>query len=152
MRLSDHLLSDHGDRMAYANSVEARYPFLDKDVIGLSRYIPSELKLKGYDEKYILKRVAEKIVPKEIIKRPKFAFVAPGSPELLKEGAEYIDHLLSYEKIKSQGFFNPDTIEKLKKQYIQKDFKLNLPFENDLLIIVITFGIFMEKFKMSNLC
>ena len=151
LRMSDHLLSDHGDRMAYANSVEARYPFLDKDFIEFSRFIPTALKLKGFDEKYILKKVAEKNnVPKEIIMRPKFAFVAPGSPALLKQDIDFITDMLSYDRIKRQGYFNPDTIEKLKKRYTQPGFKLNVPYDNDLLIIVITFGIFLEEFNMSN--
>lgn len=152
LRLSDHLLSDHGDRMAYGNSVEARYPYLDKNIMEFARLVPPNLKLKEFNEKYILKKLAEKIVPSEIIKRPKFAFVAPGSPELLQSNVEYINDILSYDLIKRQGFFNPDEIEKLRSRYSQKGFKLNLPFESDLLIMVITFGIFLDKFKMSDYC
>lgn len=148
LRMSDHLLSDHGDRMAFANSVEARYPFLDKNIIEFARTAPVSVKLKDYKEKYILKRVAERIIPDEIVKRPKFAFVAPGSPELLKEANGFIDDILSYERIKRQGFFNPDTVERLKKQYTEDGFKLNVPYDNDFLIIVITFGILLEEFKM----
>jgi asparagine synthase (glutamine-hydrolysing) len=150
LRLCDHLLSDHGDRMAYANSVEARYPFLDKEFIEFARLIPPTLKVKEFNEKYILKKIAEKIVPSEIIKRPKFAFVAPGSQELLKQNIEYINDILSYDRIKCQGYFNPDTVESLKKQYLQERFKLNIPYESDLLIIVITFGIFMDTFNMCG--
>ncbi|KAF6614397.1 asparagine synthase (glutamine-hydrolyzing) [Paenibacillus jamilae] len=149
LRLPEHLLADHGDRMAFANSVEARYPFLDKDVVDFVRVIPPDLKLKLFEEKYILKQLAKKNVPVDIIKRPKYTFVAPGSPELLRQDVEYINDLLSYDKIKSQGFFNPDTIEKLKKQYVQPGFKLNLPFENDMLIVAITLGVFLDEFKIS---
>lgn len=150
LRLPEHLLADHGDRMAYANSIEARYPFLDKDVIEFARLIPPELKLKDFDEKYILKRVARGKIPDEIIKRPKFAFVAPGSPQLLKQNIEFIEDILSYERIKKEGYFNPDTVERLKKQYKDEKFKLNLPFDNDMLIIVITFGLFLEEFNIGN--
>lgn len=146
LRLVDHLVSDHGDRMAMANSVEVRYPFLDKNIIEFAARIPSELKLNEYSEKYILRRLAEKSVPIEILNREKFHFVAPGSPYLLQENIEYIHDLLSYETIKRQGYFNAEHIEKLRRQYSQKGFSINAPFETDVLIIVITFGVFLEQF------
>ncbi|WP_113673422.1 asparagine synthase (glutamine-hydrolyzing) [Vallitalea guaymasensis] len=151
LRMGDHLLTDHGDRMALANSVEARYPFLDKDVIEFVKKIPTSMKLKAYKEKYILKRTAEKVVPMEIIKRPKFAFVAPGSSDLLKMNNEYFMDLLSYEKIKRQGIFNADTIERYKKQYLKDGFKLNVPYDDDMLIIALTFNIFLDQFGINSL-
>ncbi|MCX6583500.1 MAG: asparagine synthase (glutamine-hydrolyzing) [Candidatus Aminicenantes bacterium] len=150
LRLADHLISDHGDRMAMANSVEARYPFLDKDLIEFAATVPPDLKLKDFDEKYIVKKAAKGLIPEEILKREKFGFVAPGSPYLLQRNIQYIDELLSYEKIKKQGYFNPDTVETLKKQYMQEGFRLNVPFDSDLLIIVITFGILLEQFNLPD--
>ena len=150
LRLSDHLISDHGDRMALANSVEARYPFLDVDLVEFAKTIPPELKLNDFTETYILKRVAEGLVPKEIIEREKFGFYAPGSPYLLKQNIRWIDDLLSPERIKRQGYFNPATIERLRRQYSQPNFKLNLPFESDLLMIVLSFGVFLEVFDLPD--
>jgi asparagine synthase (glutamine-hydrolysing) len=151
LRLSDHLISDHGDRMALANSVEARYPFLDLNLIEFSRHIPPHLKLNNFTEKYILKRVADGLVPAEIINREKFGFIAPGSPYLIQQKIEWIDDMLSYDRIKRQGYFNPDVIERLKKQYGREGFKLNFPFESDLLIVVLTFGIFLDVFNLASL-
>lgn len=146
LRLVDHLVSDHGDRMALANSVEVRYPFLDKDFVEFSTQVPPEVKLKDFTEKYILKKMAGRFVPKTIIEREKFGFVAPGSPYLLQNKVEYINDLLSYELIKKQGYFDPDQIEQLKNTYQQEGFTLNIPFESDLLITVITFGILLDEF------
>ena len=151
LRLSDHLLADHGDRMALANSVEARYPFLDKDLVEFARTIPPDLKLRGFTEKYILKRIAERFIPKRIVEREKFGFRAPGSPYLIKQNNEWINDLLSHERIKRQGYFNPTVIEALKTRYSQDGFKLNFPFESDLLNVVLTFGIFLDVFRMPNL-
>ncbi|KEQ21808.1 asparagine synthase (glutamine-hydrolyzing) [Paenibacillus tyrfis] len=151
LRLPEHLLADHGDRMCFANSVEGRYPFLDKNIVDFVRFIPPNLKLKMFEEKYILKQIAKKGVPNEIIKRPKYTFVAPGSPDLLRQDVAFIHDLLSYDTIKKQGIFNPDTIEKLKKQYLQPDFKLNLPYDIDMLIVPLTLGVFLEEFKMAGL-
>lgn len=151
LRLSDHLISDHGDRMALANSIEARYPFLDIGLINFSRQIPPHLKLNQFTEKYILKKVAEDLLPQGIVKREKFGFHAPGSPYLLQQKLEWVFDILSYERIKRQGYFNPDTVEALKRNYSREGFKLNLPFESDLLMIVLTFGIFLDTFKMPSL-
>ncbi|MEO1049771.1 MAG: asparagine synthase (glutamine-hydrolyzing) [Bacteroidota bacterium] len=150
LRLSDHLISDHCDRVTYANSVEGRYPFLDVNLVNFIRTIPPDLKLNGMVEKYILKKVARKFIPQEVYERQKFGFVAPGSPELLRNDIEWINDLLSYDQIKRQGYFNPDVIERLKKQYKKEGFKLNLPFDSDLLIVVITFNIFLELFEMPS--
>lgn len=146
IRLVDHLVSDHGDRMALANSVEVRYPFLDKNLIEFSTRIPPELKLKDFTEKYILKKVASRFLPRSIYEREKFHFIAPGSPYLLQKNIDYIDDILSYDLIKKQGYFNPEHIENLKNKYKQNGFAINAPYEDDLLIIVITFGILLDKF------
>ena len=150
LRLSDHLISDHGDRMALANSVEGRYPFLDIDIIEFSKQIPPNLKLNGFTEKYILRRVAEGLVPNEILNREKYGFHAPGSPFLLQQKIPWVQDLLSYDRLKRQGYFNPDVVERLKAQYSRPNFKLNLPFENDLLLIVLTFSMFVDTFKLPN--
>jgi len=146
LRLVDHLVSDHGDRMALANSVEVRYPFLDKKLIEYSAQIPSELKLNDFNEKYILKKMSGRFVHKSIAEREKFHFIAPGSPYLIQKNVGYIDDLLSFATVKRQGYFNPETIERLKKMYKQDGFTINAPFESDLLIIVITFGILLDQY------
>jgi asparagine synthase (glutamine-hydrolysing) len=151
LRLSDHLIADHGDKMALANSVEARYPFLDIDLVEFSTHIPAGLKLNDYTEKYILKRVAAGLVPNEIVNREKYGFQAPGSPSLLRQRNAWVYDMLSYSRIKRQGYFNPETIEKLKTQYAQENFKLCLPFEDDLLMIVLTFGIALDLFQLPSL-
>jgi len=151
LRLSDHLLSEHGDRMALANSVEARYPFLDVNLVEFARTIPPDLKLKGFTEKYIVKKIAEDMIPNEIINREKFGFRAPGSPYLLQQNIEWINDLLSYERIKRQGYFNADMIERLKAQYSRPGAKLHPHLESDLLMIVLTFGIFLDSFTMPDL-
>lgn len=151
LRLSDHLLSDHCDRVNYANAVEGRYPFLDIDLVEFIRGIPCDLKLNGLVEKYILKNVARKYIPPAICDRQKYGWVAPGSPELLRGNIEWIHDLLSYDRIKRQGYFCPDTVERLKKSYSKEGFRLHTSYQNDLLIVVITFNIFLELFGLPDL-
>jgi asparagine synthase (glutamine-hydrolysing) len=151
LRLSDHLLSEHGDRMALANSVEGRYPFLDIDLVEFSREIPPHLKLNQYTEKYILKKIAEGLVPPQIIQREKFGFRAPGTPYLLQQNVEWINDLLSYERIARQGYFNPAMTERLKKKYSQPGFKLHPHLESDLLMVVLAFGLLLDLFDLPSL-
>ncbi|MCI0663750.1 MAG: asparagine synthase (glutamine-hydrolyzing), partial [Acidobacteria bacterium] len=151
LRLADHLLSDHGDRMALANSVEARFPFLDVELVEFAREIPPDLKLNGFTEKYILKRVAEGKLPHEIIHREKFGFRAPGSPYLIQQGVEWINDMLSYERIKRQGYFNPDFVARLKAQYARPGAGLHPHLETDLLMVVLSFGILLDQFQLPSL-
>ncbi len=150
LRLASHLISDHGDRAAFANSVEARYPFLDINLMQFVREIPPEMKLNGLTEKYLLKRLGERYVPAPIRERQKFGFVAPGSPYLLGQGLEWVRDLLSSAVIARQGYFNPDTVERLVQRYTSPGFHLNVPYEDDLLMIVLSFGVFLEEFGMAD--
>ncbi|HSC21927.1 MAG TPA: asparagine synthase (glutamine-hydrolyzing), partial [Solirubrobacterales bacterium] len=133
LRLSDHLLSDHGDRMAMAHAVEARYPFLDLEVVAAAVATPPELKLHGLTEKYVVKRVAAERVPPEIVRREKFGFHAPGSAYLLQQKVEWVEDMLSPARIARSGYFNPQAVARLKESYSQPGFKFNPTFECDLL-------------------
>lgn len=146
LRIADHLLADHGDRVVFANSIEARYPFLDIDLINFVRTIPPHLMVKNGTEKYLLKQLAGNTVPSEIINRKKFSFVAPGSPFLLKNKPEWIMDMLSRDTITRQGIFNPDTIEHLVHQAVTENNDINQTFETDFLMIAITTGILLKEF------
>jgi asparagine synthase (glutamine-hydrolysing) len=150
LRLGDHLVADHGDRVAYANSVEARYPFLDIRLIEFAAGLPSRLKLNDLSEKYLLRRCGQRYLPPAIVHREKFGFVAPGSHYLLKRNIEWVNDLLSPALIKRQGYFNPETIERLKKLYGKEGFQLHQVFETDFLMIILTFGLLMEIFDLPS--
>jgi asparagine synthase (glutamine-hydrolysing) len=151
LRLSDHLLTDHGDRMALANSVEGRHPFLDLRLVEFSKLIPPRLKVNGYQEKYILKRAARGLVPEPILKREKFGWFSSGTAELLQRKVEWVEDVLSPERIRRQGYFDPEMVERLKSRYRQPGFKLNYPFESDLLMVVLSFGLLLDQFDMPAL-
>jgi asparagine synthase (glutamine-hydrolysing) len=150
LRLADHLLADHGDRVAYAHSVEARYPFLDLELIEFVRTLPPAVLIRDLEEKYLLRRLARRYLPESIANREKFSFVAPGSPELLRRRTPWIEDLLAYERIARDGYFNPDTVEHLKTHYRQEHFSLNQTYEDDLLMFVLTFNLFLEEFGVAG--
>src|SRR5690606_6018652 len=93
--------------------IETRVPYLDTDLVALSTQIPVELKLKGREAKYILKKLAERYLPKEIIYRPKTGFVAPLRKWIQADMKPMIhDRLLSPE-FNKWGIFNQEEIRKL---------------------------------------
>lgn len=151
LRLGEHLLSEHGDRMVLANSVEGRYQYLDPQVIELALRTPPELKLHNLVEKYIVRKAAEGLVPQEVIEREKFGFRAPGTPYLLQRRVDWIEDLLSYERVRAQGYFNPDMVEKLKTRYRQPGFQLHAHLETDLLMVVLSTGILIDTFGLPAL-
>lgn len=150
LRLADHLLSDHCDRMALAHSVEARFPFLDAEVVELVRRCPPQLKVNGLTEKYLLRKAAAPLLPREIGQREKFGFYAPGSPFLLRTRAEWLEEILAPATLRRQGYFNAEVVQALRERYAAPGFRLNLPYEDDLLLIVITFGLFLRVFDMPD--
>jgi asparagine synthase (glutamine-hydrolysing) len=105
------LLHSKGDRIAMNASVETRYPFLDEDVIAFCSRISPEYKLRGMTEKWILRQVAERILPKKIANRPKTMFRAKMSGTFL--GAHrplWVDQLLSSESLRATGYFDPTEV------------------------------------------
>jgi asparagine synthase (glutamine-hydrolysing) len=109
------------------------------------------LKLNGFSEKYIVKKVAEGRVPDSILRREKFGFRAPGSPYLLGQRVEWIEDLLSPARIRRQGYFNPEVVERLKARYSRPGFTLNAHTESDLLMLVLTFNLLLDTFGLPSL-
>lgn len=75
--MSSYLLSSQGDRVALGHGVEARFPFLDSEVIECCNRMPRRQKLAGLQDKVALRRLASKFLPEEVWKRPKWPYRAP---------------------------------------------------------------------------
>lgn len=116
--LPGYILSSQGDRMAMAHGIEGRFPFLDYRIAELAGRLPPRLKIKGLCEKYLLKRAAGRLVPEEIVGRPKQPYRAPeaaaffGTPERPLRN-EYADDMLSPAQIRSTGVFQARAVERL---------------------------------------
>ena len=85
--LPGYILSSQGDRMAMANSVEGRFPFLDHRVVEFASRLPVSLKMKVLNEKYLLKRCAAGLIPSSVAKRPKQPYRAPEACSFLQPAA-----------------------------------------------------------------
>jgi asparagine synthase (glutamine-hydrolysing) len=115
--LSGYLLSSQGDRMLMANSVEGRFPFLDRTVAALAESLPPAYKLRVLDEKHVLKRAAAGLVPTTILERKKQPYRAPDALSFAEpEAREWIEEVASAAALAEAGIFKPDAA----RQLIQK--------------------------------
>jgi len=112
--MSGYLLAAQGDRVGMANSVEGRYPFLDFRFIEFCASLPDDFKIKGLNEKYILKEFIKGRIPDSVVARSKQAYRAPIHQAFLGDGAPgYVNELLSEEALCDSGVFNPLQINNL---------------------------------------
>jgi len=151
--LSQYLLSSQGDRMAMANSVEGRYPFLDHRVVEFCNKIPPHLKLNGLTEKFILKQLGKKWVPEEIWQRPKTPYRAPIHRSFVEPSAlTYVQELLAPETINAYGLFKPTTVNQLIRK-AERGSRFSETDDMALLGVISTqlfYQMFIERFKMPE--
>ena len=129
------------DRMSMAHSLECRNPFLDYRLVEFAFALPSRLKLNGFQTKYILKRCMAHKLPKAIQNRKKEGFSIPMKNWLRGELRPMLEHVLSSRKIKEEGFFNPDFVEKLKFDHLK-----GLSNNSHLLWSLMTFHIWKDRY------
>lgn len=144
--MSGYLLSSQGDRMAMANSVEGRYPFLDYRLIEFCNSLEPDFKLNGLDEKYLLKNMAKGRIPDKILNRPKQAYRAPIQNSFADTKApSYINELFDIHNIKNSGLFDSKkSIELFKK--IQSD-TISSETENMSLTALLSTGLIVQQFQ-----
>jgi asparagine synthase (glutamine-hydrolysing) len=113
--LPGYILASQGDRMLMANSVEGRFPFLDRDVVEFAMALPARHKLLGLDEKHILKRAFADVIPEAILQRPKQPYRAPDASAFFSGGAmpEWLADVVSPDGVRDAGLFAPRTVEAL---------------------------------------
>ena len=95
------------DRMSMATSLETRAPFLDVNLMELAYSIPSELKIRNGERKYILKQALRDVLPPEILRRPKEGFSIPMKNWLRGDLAPIMRDLLAPGRIRQRGWFSP---------------------------------------------
>jgi asparagine synthase (glutamine-hydrolysing) len=111
--LSGYILSAQGDRASMAHSVEGRYPFLDREVVECASRMPDAHKLHVLDEKHVLKRLASRLVPHPITKRPKQPYRAPDALSFFGRGSPVIDELLAEPLVREANLFDPAGVSRL---------------------------------------
>jgi asparagine synthase (glutamine-hydrolysing) len=112
-----HELLMKQDQMSMAASIESRVPFLDYKLVELTAKMPAEMKLRGKDTKWILRKVMRGILPDEILNRAKKGFPVPFGNWLRNEYKYIIDEYVLSERALSRGIFNADFVRNLVRQH-----------------------------------
>jgi asparagine synthase (glutamine-hydrolysing) len=113
--LAGYLLSSQGDRVAMAHSVEGRFPFLDHHVIEFASRLHPELKIRGLNEKFLLKRAMRGLLPPAVTQRVKQPYRSPDSQSFFSKTGppEYVSDLLAESSLRSRGYFEPRLVSRL---------------------------------------
>jgi asparagine synthase (glutamine-hydrolysing) len=115
--LPDDLLMKK-DKMGMATSLEARVPFLDHKFAESIFNLPSELKVKRFSGKYILKKSMERTLPKEIIYRKKAGFPTPISRWMADDLRKPITEILLDSGSRDHGYFDRKLVKTLLDQHV----------------------------------
>ena len=98
------------DRASMANSLETRAPFLNYKLVEFAFGLPESLRVRNRDSKWILKQALFKLVPRELIERPKMGFGVPVGTWINGPLKDWADSLLTEEKLNRDGLLNAELI------------------------------------------
>src|SRR5207248_9689114 len=96
-----------------AATIEVRVPLLNHELVELAARMPPDLKLRGLKRKYILKRAAEELLPRDVVWRKKAGFGAPVRSWLRGALRPMVEELLSDANIKRRGLFRPEEVRRI---------------------------------------
>jgi asparagine synthase (glutamine-hydrolysing) len=112
--LESYLLHSQGDRMLMGHSIEGRFPFLDYRVAEFAAALPDALRLRGLNEKYLLRKAVEHRLPTEIAARKKRPYRAPIVGAFVGDDAPgYVRELLAPERLAAAGVFDPEAVGRI---------------------------------------
>lgn len=120
--LADDLLCKV-DRTSMAASLEARAPLLDWEVAEFAWSLPMSMKLHDGTSKYLLKKVLGRYLPEAMVYRSKRGFGAPVSEWLRGELQPWAEDLLSMQRLRDDGIFDPGAVAGLWRQFVQGERK-----------------------------
>jgi len=106
------------DRAAMGVSLETRIPFLDYRVAELAWRLPLDTKINNGETKWPIRQVLYKYVPKVLIERPKAGFAIPVGQWIRGPLREWAADLLNEERIRREGYFNPELVQQLWQQHL----------------------------------
>ncbi|MEO5987333.1 MAG: asparagine synthase (glutamine-hydrolyzing) [Candidatus Eisenbacteria bacterium] len=107
------------DKMSMAASVEARVPLLDNPLIDWALRLPRSHKIRGLQGKVLLKRLARKLLPREVVDRRKVGFTVPLSPWFRGELREILADTLLSSRCLERGYLEPDTVRSYLSDHLQ---------------------------------
>lgn len=107
------------DRASMANSLEVRVPLLDHRVVEYGFSLPLSYKLRDNQTKYILRSILYKMVPKELLDRPKMGFAIPLASWLRHELRDWAEALLDEKRLQEQGLLDAKAVRQKWEEHLQ---------------------------------
>ncbi len=136
--LAGYLLSSQGDRMSLSHSVEGRYPFLDHRVVDMLFFMNENYKLKGFNQKYMLKKGFSNDIPQSITNRPKRPYMSPDLRSFIRNGklTDNASFFLNDSLIKDYKIFNPKWVQRFINKF-KDGIPDNLGYRDNMIITFI---------------
>ncbi|QEH42587.1 asparagine synthase (glutamine-hydrolyzing) [Chitinophaga sp. XS-30] len=106
------------DRATMSVSIEGREPMLDHRLVEYLAQVPASIKVKDGVNKYILKSIVHKYIPKSLMDRPKRPFIAPLQEWFREDLTDRMQYFMSPERLERTGLFNAAHVQQLLKRYL----------------------------------
>jgi asparagine synthase (glutamine-hydrolysing) len=106
------------DRMSMAHSIESRVPLLDHRLVEHALRLPPDLKIREGVRKYLLKAVAARLLPADILNRPKRGFAVPLSVWCRGGLREAFTDVLQSARQRQRGFFQASEVDRLLAEHL----------------------------------
>lgn len=136
------------DRLSMAHSLEVRSPYLDTALVQYVSRLPANLKIRNGQTKYILKQLALRYFPEEMVMRPKEGFIMPVTSWLSGPLEDYVRTTLSAERLNSHGLFNVQTVSELVNGLYERS-EQHYSYVNKILSLLI-FQEWYESYMLSS--
>ena len=107
------------DIASMANSLEVRSPFLDRELVEFAVALPTSLKIRGSERKYLLKKALVGVVPPENMYRRKQGFGAPVGEWFRSDFGQYVDDVVLSDRALERGYFRRDELRRMVRDHTQ---------------------------------
>jgi asparagine synthase (glutamine-hydrolysing) len=116
-RVSDHNLV-MSDRMSMACSLEVRSPFVDPKVVEFAARLPTNMKIHGRQLKYLLRKVAQRYIPPEVVRLPKQGFGFPVGRWMRSDLKKLVISRLANSRFVDAGVFRRDYLQRIVHEHM----------------------------------
>ena len=133
------------DRASMAYSLEARVPLLDHRIVEFAARLPVELKARGGETKYLLKKILYRHVPRELMDRPKMGFGIPVNRWLRNELRPLVEEYLGEDRVGREGFLRPEGVSRVVREHLsgRRDHQYRL-------WALLVFGMWRERYQPTG--
>jgi len=133
------------DIASMASGLEVRCPYLDYRLVEYAYNLPQQFKINGGTQKYLMKKLLERYLPKDLVYRRKWGFPAPVGDWLTRDLSYLLDKWLNEKRIREQGILD----EKMVAHYVS-EFRKGKTFHDKRLWSMIVFQMWYDKYMDSN--